>query len=336
MDPQSVCRLSPSQIGFTGIIPPSENIKEIVMYRTLITSLSLLALLLLSLTGCTLSTDQNPTSAATPTSTNTPAADPGPSPTPEPEIVFVATVNGEGIRETSFSASLKQFNAALTDFPDLLEEGQTAQEQVLEELVHRVLLAQAARQEGFTATAEAVSEALARITEEAGGEQPFADWLAAQGYTLETFTAELPLELEAAWQRDQIAAGVPDTVEMVRARQILFYDPFQADRAYNQLGAGIPFETVANNNDPDQLGYLDWVPRGVIFYPELEAELFSLSAGTYSEVIETIAGYHILYVYEIDPAHPLNGEARLLLEEQAIGDWLTQQRQQAEVQVLLP
>lgn len=306
------------------------------MYRTLTLSLTLLGLLLVALTGCTLSTDEPAPPGISPTATTPPAAAPDPSPTPEPQIEFVATVNGEGIRESSYQASLTQFNAALTDFPDLLEEGQTAQERVLEELVNRALLAQAARQDGFTASPEAVSAALARIIEEAGGEQPFSDWLAVHGYTLETFTAELPLELEAAWQRDQIAAGVPDAVEMVRARQILFYDPFQAERAYNQLEAGIDFETVANNNDPGKLGYLDWVPRGVIFFPELEEQLFSLVPGTSSAVIETSAGYHILYVYEIDPAHPLTGEPRLLLEEQAIQDWLAQQGQLAEVQVLLP
>ena len=83
--------------------------------------------------------------------------------------------------------------------------------------------------------------------------------------------------MEAAWQRDQIAAGVPDQVEQVRAQQVLFYDPFQASRAIKQLNAGFSFESIVQNNDPDNLGYLGWFPRGVLRFPDQLTRLHALT-----------------------------------------------------------
>lgn len=307
------------------------------MRLRLTTQLILFLMLTLLLAGCgpaeTLPTlPPTDTSPPVEAATDTPA---GPTATPTPVIDYIGTVNGEGIRQTSFEASLGQLNQALADFPELLAEGQTAEEKVIEELVNRAVLSQAARAGGFTADEAQVESTLSELIEQAGGEEAFTAWLTANGYTLESFRAEIPLELEAAWQRDQIAAGVPAEVEQVRAQQILFYDPYLASRAYDQLNV-VNFETIAQNNDPEKLGYLDWVPRGVLLFPELEEVLFSLQPGQHSEIIETIAGYHILYVYERDAAHPLSGEARLILQEKAVADWLAGQRAQAAVEITLP
>ena len=67
-------------------------------------------------------------------------------------------------------ASLTQLNQALSDFPELLNEGQTAEEKVIEELVSRAVLAQAARAAGFTADQALVESTLAEMIEQAGGE----------------------------------------------------------------------------------------------------------------------------------------------------------------------
>jgi len=299
--------------------------------------LTLLAMILvLSACGPATSNDPaNPTpSIETPTATQ-PAESPEPQATPTEAVAFVATVNGEGIRQTSFEASLAQLQTALETYPDLVGSDETPEEVVIAELVNRTLLAQAAREAGFTADLQMTVEKMAALIEQAGGNEAFKDWLGDNGYTLESFSYEVPLEMEAAWQRDQIAAGVPDQVEQVRARQILFYDPFQATRAKDQLDAGFAFETIAQNNDPDNLGYLDWFPRGVLLFPELEEVAFSLAPGQYSDVIETDAGSHILYVYE-KGMHPLSTEARMILEEQAVADWLASQRAAADIQIMLP
>lgn len=291
------------------------------------------------ITGCSLNppdavpTVEIPTLTVAPTETQLPV----PSFTPTEQIAYAAVVNGEGIRLTGYEASLLQLEQAIADYPELFaDELRPPQEMVLEALIDRALLAQAARAAGYLADQSIVAARLAQLTNQAGGEEAFNAWLQRSGYTLDSFLLELPLELEAAWQRDQVAAGVPDRMEQVRGRQILFYDPFQAARAYDQLQAGVAFGSVLENNDPNDLGYLDWFPRGVLLIPELEEILFSLSPGQYSEVIETDIGYHILYVIEKDPEHLLSSEMRLILEEQAVAGWLVQQRAQASIQILLP
>jgi peptidyl-prolyl cis-trans isomerase C len=288
-----------------------------------------------ALTACNLSPD-----TTVPTNTATipviPSATSGPTLTPTEAVDYYASVNGFGIRQSSFIASLLQFQAALQTYPELLPEGQTAEEVVLESLVQRALLAMAAREAGFTADQQAVEFRVAELVEQAGGEEAFRAWLAANGYTVETFLHEVPLEIEAAWQRDQIAATVPETMEQIRARQIFFADGYQASRAYNQLQAGIDFETILQNNSPNDPGYIDWFPRGYLLYPEIEETIFNLQPGQYSPVIETLAGYHIVYVLERDPQHPLSPEVRLFFQQQAVAQWLAEQMAQSQVEIYAP
>jgi parvulin-like peptidyl-prolyl isomerase len=245
-------------------------------------------------------------------------------------------VNGEGIRYSSYEASLKQFQAAQTEFGNLLEEGETAETRVMDALINRALLSQAARKAGFAADETMVNDRMTQLTEQAGGSETLASWLGNNGYTQETFLIELAIEIEAAWQRDQIVSTVPETAEQVKARQVFFYDAYQAFRIYNQLTAGISFDVIVTNNDPQNKGHLDWFPRGYLFYPELEAAAFSLQPGEFSEVIETEIGYHILQVLEYDSAHQLSTDARLTMQTRVLEEWLTQQRDQSQVEIFSP
>lgn len=291
-----------------------------------------LVILAVCAAGCSLPAAFNPASAATPA----PSLEPTPEPTPTETIPLVALVNGEGIRQSSFDVSLAQFQAAQAESGDLLEAGQTAEEVVLDALIDRTLLAQAARAGGYRVEQSMVEGRMAELTQQAGGPDPMNAWLAANGYTLDDFLYELGLEMEASWQRGQIADSVPESAPQVRARQVFFYGQSRADRAYSQLAAGTPFETIAQNNDPQNLGYLGWFPRGLLFYPELEQVAFSLQPEQYSQVIQTEAGYHILQVLELDPNRPLTSEARLILQNNALADWLAQQRSQSQIEIYNP
>lgn len=326
---QSVCRYNVQPMSFF----------ERNMHKTIVLRLLFLVLVGIAITGCNLNVQESTPTVGVPTITIAPTVTdtPEPSLTPTEQVVYAAVVNGEGVRLSGFEASLLQLEQAIAGYPDLFaDELRAPQEMVLAALIERALLAQAARASGFSADPSLVAERISQLTIQAGGEEAWNGWLEQNGYTRETFLLELPLEIEAAWQRDQIAAGVPERMEQVRARQILFYDPFQAARAYDQLQAGISFESILENNDPNDLGYLDWFPRGVLLLPELEEIFFSLTPGQHSQVIETEIGYHILYVIEKDPAHPLSSEIRLILEEQAVADWLAQQQAQANIQIFLP
>lgn len=306
------------------------NEKKLLTLTLIFTTLMLLA-------GCTLNSPQIETAIPAATETLAPVveAEP-PTPTTEPTeaVPLAARVNGEEILQASLDASLTQLNQALQDYPQLLAEDQTPEELALQALVDRALLSQAARVAGFTADAQMVADKLADLTGQAGGEEAFNTWLSDQGYTKESFQQELPWEIEAAWQRDQLAAAVPESMEQVRARQLLFYDDFAAERIYSQLDAGVPVEQVVANNDAENTGYLGWLPRGVLIYPELEEALFALQPGGFSPVIRTEAGYHIMIMLDRQDNYPLSSELRLALQEKAVETWLETQRAQAEVEVL--
>jgi peptidyl-prolyl cis-trans isomerase C len=69
--------------------------------------------------------------------------------------------------------------------------------------------------------------------------------------------------------------------------------------------------------------------------PELEEAAFSLEPGQHSAVIVTEVGYHILFVVERDSQHLLSPDAYLVMQENALGDWLAQKRAESEI-VLAP
>jgi peptidyl-prolyl cis-trans isomerase C len=287
------------------------------------------------LLGACNSTNTSPPPGGTVQSTQ-PTAELLPSPTPTEVIVYVATVNGEGIRESSYETSLTQFQEAQAEYGNLLEEGETAEGRVMDALIDRLLLSQAARQAGFTADEATLDARMNQLTEQAGGQEAMIAWMERYGYTIDTFRVELALEIEAAWQRDQVTSSVPETAEQVNARQIFFYDAYMATRAHDQLAAGASFDSVAQANDPQNLGYLDWFPRGYLFFPELEEAAFSLPPGAFSDVIETEIGYHILYILDHDPDRPLSADARLTLQTRVLEDWLTQKRAESQIEVFLP
>ena len=106
----------------------------------------------------------------------------------------------------------------------------------------------------------------------------------------------------------------------------MLYNSAAAQQALGYLKAGWNFDDLAAQYDPVTKGELGWFPRGYLPEPAIEQAAFALQAGQFSDVIQTQAGYHILFVEERDPAHPLSPDALLTLQERAIQDWLTQQR----------
>jgi parvulin-like peptidyl-prolyl isomerase len=285
--------------------------------------------LLLGLVACT------PDAPSTPDATATPEGS-----LPDPEVATptvgaaAANVGGEEISRATFELHLDLYQAAQTQTGTLLAT-EEAEQQVINNLIDRLLLAQGAREQGFSADS-VLEERLANLVQQAGGQEAFDAWLAANGYTSEVFRAELALEIEAAHMRDLIAVQVPTAAEQVHARQILLSDQFSADRLLGQLNEGTSFEQVVANNDPARFGDLGWFPRGYLLQPEVEEAAFALQPGEYSQVVQSELGFHLIEVIERDPARPLNPQALLQLQIQAIADWLAQRRVQTEVSIFLP
>ena len=259
---------------------------------------------------------------------------------PDPEVATptvgaaAANVGGEDISRATLELHLNLYQAAQTQTGTLLAT-EEAEQQVINNLIDRLLLAQGAREQGFSADS-VLEERLANLVQQAGGQEAFDAWLAANGYTSEVFRAELALEIEAAHMRDLIAVQVPTAAEQVHARQILLSDQFSADRLLGQLNEGTSFEQVVANNDPARFGDLGWFPRGYLLQPEVEEAAFALQPGEYGQVVQSELGFHLIEVIERDPARPLNPQALLQLQTQAIADWLDQRRTQTEVSIFLP
>ncbi|MEE8372621.1 MAG: peptidylprolyl isomerase, partial [Dehalococcoidia bacterium] len=67
-----------------------------------------------------------------------------------------------------------------------------------------------------------------------------------------------------------------------------------------------------------------WVPRGL--YPEFDGYAFDLGVGNTSQPIQTIGGYNIIKVSEIDESRTIDDQHRDILGPRAFGEWLTQAR----------
>ncbi len=271
---------------------------------------------------------QNSTSEAS-TSTQTPV----PSPTPT-EIPYAALVNGEGILLDSYTISYGQYMQALENGADLPTDEAEIHLAIIDDLIYRLLLSQAAREAGYEETSDILTQRISDLEAEMGGSEMLDGWLVDQGYTRDTFSRELSIEIEAAWQREQLINNVPTSSEQVRARQVHFYDPYLANRAYGQLLEGVNFETIAVNNDPQGYGYLGWFPRNYLLIPEIEAAAFALQPGEYSDLIETDAGFFLVEVIERQDDRPLQYDALLTLQGIALEEWLLEKYNSSEIEIL--
>ena len=257
-----------------------------------------------------------------------------PSPTPTEEILYIAFVNSEGILLDSFQISHDQYLRALGEGAELPSDELEIQMAVIDDLINRLLLSQAAREAGFTATDEIVAQRILDLEAEIGDSSTLDQWLLEQGYTRESFSVELSVEIEAAWQRQEIIKNVPTTAEQVRARQVHFYDPYLANRAYGQLLDGASFETIAANNDPQGYGYLGWFPRNYLLIPEIEEAAFKLHPGEYSDLIETESGYFLIEVLEKEEDRRLQYDALLTLQALALEEWLLDNYAGSNIEIL--
>ncbi len=132
--------------------------------------------------------------------------------------------------------------------------------------------------------------------------------------------------------RDKIVAEVPLSTEQVHIQQILTYNEADARQALEQLNGGKDFSELAALYDPATRGELGWVPRGYLLDADIEKAAFSLAIGGTSDVIATPAGFHIIKVLAREQ-HPLSPDALLVLQEQALKDWVSQQRAQSQITI---
>jgi peptidyl-prolyl cis-trans isomerase C len=258
---------------------------------------------------------------------------PTPTATPEP---LALRVNGEGVSEAEYQAELRQLQEAQqalgkTQTPELQRQ------QVLDNLVNTLLLAQGAFENGFKLDDAALQAEVNRLAQQLGGAGALLEWIGQRGYTEASFRAALRRQMAAAWQRDQIAASVPMEAEQIHARQILTIDEGTANKALQQVKIpGTNFTAYAYRYDPQTGGDLGWFPRGYLTQPEVEQAAFALQPGEISPVVKSQVGFHIIQVIAREPSRAISPDARRVLEHKALEDWLKTRRETARVEVLLP
>jgi peptidyl-prolyl cis-trans isomerase C len=241
------------------------------------------------------------------------------------------TVNGESISLAEYESAFNRFRAAQPELPN--EEART---RVLEEFIDQLLLSQGATQSGFTVDKALLEARINALADQIGGATTLNEWIQTNGYTDEFFQLELRRAIAAAWMRDQIIETVPETTEQVRARQLLMFSSAEANDVYRQLQNGVTFDVMLVYYDPIGLGELGWFPRGYLTETAIEEATFSLEPGNYSPVIETSLGYHIIQLIELQENRPLDPNARLVLREKTLAQWLTDKRLESDITISIP
>lgn len=291
--------------------------------RFQLTTLTLL--LALGVTACaSFGTPSTPTPSL-PTDTPLP-----PSPTPPPSV---ATINGEYITSAEFEAELARYNAAQTALGKTVSE-EVARQVVLDDLIARVLLSQAAAEANFEVTESDLKSRIDALVSQLGSADALSQWQAAHGYDDASFRIALKRSVEAAWMRDKIIADVPIEMEQIHLRQILTYNEADAQSALQQLTAGADFDELAALYDPVTRGELGWVPQGYLLDAGADEAVFALQAGEISGIVPTQAGFHIFKAVERGE-YPLSPDALLIIQELALQRWLADRLAESDV-ILTP
>jgi parvulin-like peptidyl-prolyl isomerase len=281
-------------------------------------------LTLLLTTGITACASFGTSSTPTPSEpTPTPAP---PTPTPPPSAAFV---NGEYITIAEYQAELARYKAAQTAL-GLSFTDEDAGRIVLEDMIAQLLLSQAAREENFEVTESDLQSRMDALASQVGGAEAFNQWVSAHGYDEASFRIALKRSVEAAWMRDNLAAGVPLSMEQIHLRQILTYNEADAQAALQELNAGADFDELASQYDPVTNGELGWVPKGYLLDANADEAVFALQAGEVSGIIATEAGFHIFKAIERSE-HALSPDALLAMQELALQEWIAEQREKSEI-----
>jgi peptidyl-prolyl cis-trans isomerase C len=260
---------------------------------------------------------------------------PTPTATPAP---LAARVNGDGILLSDYQEEISRFEAAQAALGTDLATMPGYQDGVLQALIDRKLLAQAATGEGRSIDDAAVEAEVERLAQLRGGNEAMGAWLAENDYSLDSFKRALREDRLAATMVDQLSHTIGDSAEQVHVAQIVVATRDEAESLRTQILDGADFADLAWVNSLDAGsrpagGDLGWSPRGYLLQPEVDAAAWSLAPGETSDVIESALGYHIVRVLE-RADHPLTPDARRFLRERAVQTWLADQRSTARIEIL--
>lgn len=245
----------------------------------------------------------------------------------------VAVVNGQPITRLEFYNRLEEM----------------AGEQVLDQIITEMVIAQAEQSRGVPVSDEEVQAELDRIIESIGSEEAFYAELERYGITLERLLYEIRLDLiltklsrqGVEISDEEIAAFFEankahlDTPERILVRHILVETEAEAREILAQLAQGADFAELAKAKSIDTASGVQGGEIGYI-YPdspvveEFKTAAFALEVGQVSEPVSSQFGWHVIRVDERLEAE----EATLENSRQFIVDYLTEQKARPIGQIL--
>lgn len=317
----------------------------------------ILGLIMLLLAACGKDTDSaSPTSAplavaspneAAPEQTAPPTAVPTDTavpPTPTPTEPLAATVNGQPLYLSVYEQELARYEQAQSQ-TETAVPNPDYHDQVLQALIERVLIAQAAQAAGIVVTPAMVDEKLAELRTAAGGDDSFNAWLATNQWTEAEFREALAAEMIAGQMRDQVTADVPRVVEQVRARYIQVDDAALAQEVWQRAQNGDDFAFLAQQYSLDRVtgdigGDLGFFARGSLLVTAVEEAAFALQPGQVSDVVAVTADdgrqtFYIVQLIERDPQRGLEPDMQYALLQADFAAWLADLWQQADIVLMV-
>lgn len=253
-------------------------------------------------------------------------------PTDGSGVPLVARVNGQEITLPTFQRALERRQQMVVDAANPA----ALQAEVLDQLVEQALIEQAAAQQNLTISDEELQAQIAEHKNLAGSEAAWQDWLAANLYTADEFSATLRETLIANLVRDTIIQSLMGNVPQVHARHILVATEAEASDMLAQLQAGADFAglTAAHSLDTSTReagGDLGWFSQDGLLTPQLATVAFTLQPGQIAGPIVTSLGYHIIQVLEV-AERPIEPEMLAYVSQVHFENWLQTQREGAVIE----
>jgi foldase protein PrsA len=282
----------------------------------------------------------------------------------------VAVVDGQQISTTELDSLLarvrKTYQANKREFPKAgSPEFQSLQTQAVAFLVQRIEFEKEADQLGVNVTDTQVDKRVAQVKKQffKGDQKAFDKQLTEQGYTLDTFKADIRAQLLSEKLYAEVTNGVKvtdkdvtgyyeknkanyTTPESRDVRHILVKTKAEADKVYTQLKGGADFAALAKQKSLDpgskSNGGKLTVSRGQTVAP-FDQTAFLLPTESISRPVKTEFGFHVIQpISEIKPAKTtplaevkatIKSQLEQERKQQALTTWSNQVKKEYESKV---
>ena len=252
---------------------------------------------------------------------------------------MAALVNGQPVFLAAYERELARYEQAQAELGTTPDADYRAL--VLDALIERELIVQAAAQEGVSIAPETVVTKLAELEGSAGDDGNFAAWLEANRWTRDEFQEALAVEMLTEAMVTAVTDDVPTTVEQVQARYLQVDDLALIESLQQQIQNGADFAALAREHSLDRVtaengGDLGYFARGSLLVTEVEEAAFALQPGKVSPIItatneNSAPTYYLVQLIARDPQRPLSADMRYTMLRHTFETWLDGLWRQADV-----